>query len=95
MIIYFTKKYIVISLIIAILLIPFTLVSGIQSGILKTFIWAGLISGYLTYVFFRKNNLWVLYYNLRIPIFLTIGVNILIYETIVIIITLLIKNMVS
>ena len=95
MILYFTKKYIVISLIIATLLMPVSLVAGIHSGILKTFIWAGFISGYLTYLLFKRNNLWVLYYNLRIPVFLMIGINIIVYEVLLVFITLLINKMVS
>jgi len=95
MIIYFTKKYIFISLVIAAVFIVINSFAGMENVVLKSFIWSGLVSGYATYLLFEKKNLWILYYNLRIPKFYMLGMNILLFEIIAVTVILLLQSKVN
>lgn len=95
MILYFTKNYILISLLLAIVLILINTMAGMQNVILKSFVWSGLVSGYAAYFLFEKKNLWILYYNLRIPQFSMVGINIILFEIISVTLILLIQGIVN
>ena len=55
-------------------------VAGINYAVIKSLTWAGLVSLYLINNQFSKHNLWVLYYNLRIPRFVLLGLSFIIFE---------------
>lgn len=95
MILYFTKIYIQNSLKIAALLLLVAFWGEIPNGVLKSFIYAGIFSGLTTNYFFQKNNLWVLYYNLRIPRYLMILINIILFEIIAITLISLSKSLIN
>ncbi len=85
MILYFTQRYLIFALLGGLFLYLPVSLAGAENPALMSLVWAGFISGYLTYLLFRKRNLWVLCYNLRIPQYLLIGAHILLFELLLIV----------
>ncbi len=69
MIWYLARKYIVLVLVLAILmvLLPTTLGTSPRQAVWQAFFWSGLAAAPLIYWEFRRRTLWPLYDNLRLP----------------------------
>ena len=70
MIIYLVKRYFFIALIVAVIALAMIfLIAGMDYGLLKALLnlfLSGIIAIYFTHRSFERQNLWVLYHNLRL-----------------------------
>lgn len=74
---YFVRKYIALTLVVSTAIAVVWWLSPMPKGnnlVFKSIFWGSLIATYLTYQLFRRDNLWVLYSNLRIPGYLLLGI---------------------
>ncbi len=67
MIWYLARKYVVLVLVLAILMLMVPLGMSLRQSVVQAFFWSGLAAAPLTYWEFRRRTLWPLYDNLRLP----------------------------
>ncbi len=82
MISYLLKRYFFIAILIGIVLSVTLFLAGIENFLLKGFMWSGFTSVYVTHLFFERQNLWVLYYNLQLPKALLLCISLVLFEII-------------
>jgi len=80
MYIYLLKKYLLIAIGIATILTVTMSVVGIEHLLAKAFLFAGPVAAYVTFLLFRRKNLWILYHNLRLSVPASLGSCMIIYE---------------
>lgn len=79
MIFYLAKYYFGFSIMLGIAILMFFI--SMENFIFKSLFWSGVFSIYVTHRFLEKRNIWVLYYNLRLPKYVMLGSCFLVYET--------------
>ena len=90
MVLYLLKKHIVYSLLASIVVIlvwitfgpavATTYFTSVRNMLIQGCFVGSLAGTYLTYIYFRKKNLWILYHNLRINGYWVLLVSFIIYQ---------------
>ena len=62
---YLARKYVVLVLVLAILMLMVPFGMSLRQSVVQAFFWSGLAAAPLTYWEFRRRTLWPLYDNLR------------------------------
>ena len=80
MITYLLKYYLFIALITASVLASMSYITGVKHFAINSLLGAGIIAAYLTHWIFAKQNIWVLYYNLRLAKEALLALSFLLFE---------------
>lgn len=83
-------RYFFIAVMLAVVLAFMFFLAGIDNILVKSLFLSGIFAVYFTNLFFTKQNLWVLYYNLCLPKSVLLGLCLFSYEVLSIIIVLVI-----
>ena len=78
MILYYAKYYFGFSVMLGLVMLMFFV--SLENFVFKSLFWAGVFSIYVTHRFLEKRNIWILYYNLRLPKYMLLISCFLIYE---------------
>ena len=81
MIVYLLKRYFFIAILFALLLAGMFSLAGTHAPITKALVWSGIVSLFATHWFFQRQNLWILYHNLRLPKMPLLGLCLFLFET--------------